>query len=213
MKVTLGVMAVAFPLTAFAGDGATARFVGGLLEIIGGVMMDQAVAEEQRKREEFRNQEMQRIEETNRARLQTQNRELQRKRNEDVLTAAVPNWRAIVKSNDFQAWRSRQPKAETLADVITLLNRYRREAAPAAESLAAEKEKVEATHPGWRATIKGAEFHAWHLRQPDHIKQLGASPLAADAILMLNIFKRDIAAAEAARTATHGSMSLTEETQ
>jgi hypothetical protein len=60
----------------------------------------------------------------------------------------------------------------------------------AADDAAAERQ-VEAAHPGWRALVKTSVFHQWRQTQPASVQRLGASPRAEDAILMLDLFKRD----------------------
>jgi hypothetical protein len=60
----------------------------------------------------------------------------------------------------------------------------------AADDAAAERQ-VEAAHPGWRAVVKTSEFHRWRQMQPASVQQLGASSRPQDAILMLDLFKRD----------------------
>jgi hypothetical protein len=68
----------------------------------------------------------------------------------------------------------------------------------AADDAAADRQ-VEAAHPGWRALVKTSEFHQWRQTQPASVQQLGASPRPQDAILMLDLFKRDRPKWEAAK--------------
>jgi hypothetical protein len=62
--------------------------------------------------------------------------------------------------------------------------------------IAAETEGrlVNIAHRGWKDTVKTPEFQAWYGQQPDHVKALGASPTAEDAITLLDHFKSQAAA-------------------
>lgn len=53
---------------------------------------------------------------------------------------------------------------------------------------------MEAAHPGWRQTVRSPAFDQWIARQPSSVQGLAASERPADAILLLDLFKRDIAA-------------------
>lgn len=63
--------------------------------------------------------------------------------------------------------------------------------APESEPITAVETEVDLAHPGWRTLVKTAEFGEWRQKQPERIKKLGASEKAEDAILMLDIYKRD----------------------
>lgn len=63
--------------------------------------------------------------------------------------------------------------------------------APESEPISAAETKIDLAHPGWRTLVKTAEFREWRQRQPERINKLGASEKAEDAILMLDIYKRD----------------------
>lgn len=76
-----------------------------------------------------------------------------------------------------------------------------RNAAEAARQRAAQDEdtvRVEAAHPGWRVLVNTSEFGTWMKQQPQSVRALAASPRAADAILLLDLFKRDTSRAQAA---------------
>lgn len=53
---------------------------------------------------------------------------------------------------------------------------------------------METAHPGWRQTVRSPEFDQWLARQPRSVQGLAASERPADAILMIDLFKRDSAA-------------------
>ena len=67
-----------------------------------------------------------------------------------------------------------------------------------AERLRLEEERakawVEQAHPGWENTVRTPEFSRWKDKQPASVKALVASPRANDAILMLDLYKKDTAA-------------------
>lgn len=50
---------------------------------------------------------------------------------------------------------------------------------------------LEQAHPGWLSIAKSEKFQQWKKKQPQSVQALGDSPHAKDAILMLDIFKRD----------------------
>lgn len=57
---------------------------------------------------------------------------------------------------------------------------------------AAQVERVmETAHPGWRKTVNSPVFAEWMSKQPRSVKNLADSDRAEDAILMLDLFKRD----------------------
>lgn len=56
----------------------------------------------------------------------------------------------------------------------------------------AETEKVERTHPGWRALVGTKEFAAWTAKQPQSVKRLADSSRADDAILMIDLYKQHL---------------------
>jgi hypothetical protein len=56
---------------------------------------------------------------------------------------------------------------------------------------AAVDRQTEAAHPGWKAMVKTSEFDRWRQAQPGSVQRLGASSRVEDAILMLDLFKRD----------------------
>ena len=69
-------------------------------------------------------------------------------------------------------------------------------------SLAAERAKLEMTraklaveqaHPGWESAIRTEQFSAWRKGQPASVQRLGESDDPKDAILMLDLYKRDTA--------------------
>ena len=52
-------------------------------------------------------------------------------------------------------------------------------------------DRVEAVHPGWMQTVASNEFRVWKSLQNQQVQRLSASPDPADAIEVLNLFKRD----------------------
>jgi hypothetical protein len=60
----------------------------------------------------------------------------------------------------------------------------------AAEDAAADR-RVDAAHPGWRTMVKTRAFREWTQAQPASVQRLGASQRPEDAILMLDLYKRD----------------------
>ncbi|NUX58659.1 hypothetical protein [Paraburkholderia youngii] len=61
--------------------------------------------------------------------------------------------------------------------------------------IAAETEGrlVNVAHRGWKDLVKTPEFTAWYGQQPEHVKALGASPTAEDAITLLDHYKAQAA--------------------
>ena len=55
--------------------------------------------------------------------------------------------------------------------------------------------QLDAAHPGWKSTVQSQDFSVWMGRQPASVQALASSNREADAILMLDLFKRDQAAA------------------
>lgn len=78
------------------------------------------------------------------------------------------------------------------------LDRMQRERQAQAEQQRQERtgseKQVEAAHPGWVQITRSKEFNQWSRRQPASVQALGASDRPSDAILMLDLFKRDQAA-------------------
>lgn len=54
-----------------------------------------------------------------------------------------------------------------------------------------ELAKMNAAHPGWVQTVRSDSFRQWKNQQPASVQALGASDRADDAILMLDLYKRD----------------------
>tara|TARA_B100001250_G_scaffold407309_1_gene427852 strand:+ start:642 stop:1034 length:393 start_codon:yes stop_codon:yes gene_type:complete len=54
--------------------------------------------------------------------------------------------------------------------------------------------QLDAAHPGWKSTVQSPDFSAWMGRQPASVQALASSNREADAILILDLFKRDQAA-------------------
>jgi hypothetical protein len=52
--------------------------------------------------------------------------------------------------------------------------------------------QMEAAHPGWVRTVQSRAFGAWKTKQPPRVQALGASNRPEDAILMLDLYKRDV---------------------
>lgn len=68
-----------------------------------------------------------------------------------------------------------------------------------AERLRLEDERalaqVEQAHPGFIKVVRSPQFERWKEMQPASVQALSASPRAEDAILMLDLYKRDTATA------------------
>jgi hypothetical protein len=58
-------------------------------------------------------------------------------------------------------------------------------------ALAVEFAKVEAVHPGWTKTMGTADFKTWLAKQPASVRKLEQSDRSDDAILLLDLYKRD----------------------
>lgn len=54
------------------------------------------------------------------------------------------------------------------------------------------EQQVEKAHPGWRSLVKTAAFNRWLAAQPKNIRQLSESTKIDDAILLLDLYKRDL---------------------
>lgn len=55
----------------------------------------------------------------------------------------------------------------------------------------AKMRQIEDAHPGWVATTRGVSFLTWRDKQPAFIQMMGASEMASDAILMLDLYHLD----------------------
>jgi hypothetical protein len=62
-----------------------------------------------------------------------------------------------------------------------------------AERVKLEKAKVEQAHPHWEQTVRSPRFSQWRNTQPASVKALANSDKAEDAVLMLDLYKRDTA--------------------
>lgn len=51
---------------------------------------------------------------------------------------------------------------------------------------------VEVIHPGWKADVTKPEFLGWIKQQADEVKALASSPMAADAVRLLDIYKEGL---------------------
>lgn len=54
-----------------------------------------------------------------------------------------------------------------------------------------ERSRLDSAHPGWWQTVRSEQFKQWMDRQPASVQNLSKSHKADDAILMLDLFKRD----------------------
>ena len=52
-----------------------------------------------------------------------------------------------------------------------------------------EDRLVNVAHRGWKDTVKTKEFTDWYAKQPTEVQQLGASPVAEDAIALLDKYQ------------------------
>lgn len=75
------------------------------------------------------------------------------------------------------------------------LERMQRERQAQAEQQRQEKasaeRQIETAHPGWNKIVRSPEFGQWERQQPASVQALAASDRPADAILMIDLFKRD----------------------
>ena len=95
------------------------------------------------------------------------------------------------RNREIDAQRAEKQKAE-IAALQAQLARIEAERTKFEEDRAVAK--VEAAHPGWIAAIRTPQFSAWKASQPASVQALAASDRAEDAILMLDLYKRDTAA-------------------
>lgn len=56
----------------------------------------------------------------------------------------------------------------------------------------AEEAKVELAHPGWIDLVRTNQFSTWVKSQPASVRRLTQSDRAEDAILVLDLYKRDV---------------------
>lgn len=109
----------------------------------------------------------------------------------DQLKADFPEWADALEE---RLGNTAQP------DLDGLRNQIREELTPQLTSeisarlkadIAAETEGrlVNVAHRGWKDTVKTPDFQTWYGQQPDHVKALGASPTAEDAITLLDHYK------------------------
>lgn len=68
----------------------------------------------------------------------------------------------------------------------------RQQEAQSRRSNEVELEKLERTHPGWRALVNTKKFATWTAKQPQSVQRLADSSHAEDAILMLDLYKQHI---------------------
>jgi hypothetical protein len=54
-----------------------------------------------------------------------------------------------------------------------------------------EMATVESMHPGWGATVNTDEFKSWLERQPPEVRARAQSEFAWDAIMLLDLYKRE----------------------
>lgn len=59
-------------------------------------------------------------------------------------------------------------------------------------SRTAAKAIIENTCPNWINLVTSGKFRAWHEKQQDEIKKLAKSSDPEDAILLINLYNRDI---------------------
>lgn len=55
-----------------------------------------------------------------------------------------------------------------------------------------EIQKVEDAHPGWQQVVRTRDFANWISKQPSSVRRLAASESAQDAILVLDLYERDV---------------------
>jgi hypothetical protein len=51
--------------------------------------------------------------------------------------------------------------------------------------------QIEAVHPGWQTLVRSSDFTNWMRRQPNSIRALANSERVSDAILMVDLYKKD----------------------
>lgn len=130
----------------------------------------------------------------------------------DQLKTEFPEW--------AEAVEERLGGTSTQPDLDGLRNQIREELTPDLTASISAKLKAEIAaetegrltniaHRGWRDTVKTQEFVTWYNAQPADVRALGASPIAEDAITLLDSYKAqqsvvpavDPAAIKAARQA------------
>lgn len=115
----------------------------------------------------------------------------------DQLKADFPEWSEAIEE---RLGNSAQPDLEGLRNSIReeLTPQLTQQiSAQLKAEIAAETEGrlVNVAHRGWKDLVKTDEFTSWYSAQPDHVKALGASPTAEDAIALLDHYKAHTAAA------------------
>lgn len=100
--------------------------------------------------------------------------------------------RAADRAREAERRAQSQREQQALQDERRRIERER-------EQLADERElqKVETAHPGWKTLINTVEFKDWKTKQPTSVQQLGMSDKSGDAILMIDLYKRDVAVQQA----------------
>lgn len=123
--------------------------------------------------------ELQRIEQERQMRLLQQQRQVENERQARLeQQRQIENERA--KKQAEENARAERERQERLAEK----ERLEREIAIM---------KVERAHPGWEKTIATPKFNSWREAQPTSVQRLADSPNADDAILMLDLYKKDTA--------------------
>lgn len=87
-----------------------------------------------------------------------------------------------------------EQRSRIAADLAEVQAAKTRQAQAVADRVAREQENeriVEAVHPGWKAIVNSKTFDKWASKQPRSIAALAESERVQDAILMIDLFKRD----------------------
>lgn len=149
--------------------GGALEGLGDSLESTGRMMQQQMLLEQQQERaiELQHKLDMQRLEREHQMRLEYQRQQAIR---------------------DEQEAKQRQEEARQ-REQIQAENRRQEELERKRAAIA----QVEQAHPGWGQIVKSSGFKEWRDKQPESVQRLGESESAGDAILMLDLYKRDTA--------------------
>jgi hypothetical protein len=111
----------------------------------------------------------------------------------ELVKAARDELRADMKPVDVAAIEAKFEKAVT--ERVAEVQAQTKVEVAAARVLAA----IDLKHDGWEETINTPEFETWYVKQAPEVQALSASPKAAAAIQMLDLFKADQAKAKQAK--------------
>ncbi len=95
---------------------------------------------------------------------------------------------ALAKKQAEQARRELEMREE-----VNRATRDARDAENQRAEIAQAKMRVEREHPGWEELVLTPKFTSWKQAQPASVQRLADSPRSDDAILMLDLYKKDTA--------------------